>query len=75
MPKVRAYGADATLLAARETSYGVLPLADWCSLDFKSTRGAPGGVRCRAGGRLEQGYGGGWILAEQPPSNGILLWA
>ena len=27
MPKVRAYGADATLLAARETSYGVLPVA------------------------------------------------
>ena len=37
MPKVRAYGADATLLAARETSYGVLPLAGWRSLDFKST--------------------------------------
>ena len=27
MPKVRAYGADATLLAARETTYGVLPLS------------------------------------------------
>ena len=37
MPKVRAYGADATLLAARETGYGVLPLAGWRSLDFKST--------------------------------------
>ncbi len=37
MPKVRAYGADATLLAARETSYGVLPLTGWRSLDFKST--------------------------------------
>lgn len=37
MPKVRAYGADATLLAARETSYGVLPVAGWRSLDFKST--------------------------------------
>jgi hypothetical protein len=37
MPKQRAYGADARLLAARETSYGVLPLAGWRSLDFKST--------------------------------------
>lgn len=37
MPKVRAYGADATLLAARENGYGVLPLAGWRSLDFKST--------------------------------------
>jgi hypothetical protein len=27
MPKQRAYGADARLLAARETSYGVVPLA------------------------------------------------
>ena len=33
MPKVRAYGADTTLLAARETSYGVPPLAGWRSLD------------------------------------------
>ena len=37
MPKVRAYGADATLLAARETGYGSLPVAGWRSLDFKST--------------------------------------
>src|SRR5262245_45360015 len=37
MPKVRSYGADATLLAARESSYGVLPLGGWRSLDFKST--------------------------------------
>jgi hypothetical protein len=37
MAKVRAYGADATLLAARETSYGVLPVGGWRSLDFKST--------------------------------------
>ena len=37
MPKVRAYGADATLLAGRETSYGVLPATGWRSLDFKST--------------------------------------
>ncbi|MGE3738524.1 MAG: phage tail tube protein, partial [Geminicoccaceae bacterium] len=37
MPKVRAYGADATLLAARETGYGVLPASGWRSLDFKST--------------------------------------
>jgi len=37
MPKQRAYGADARLLAARETSYGVLPLTGWRSLDFKST--------------------------------------
>jgi hypothetical protein len=29
MPKQRAYGADARLLAARETSYGALPLAGW----------------------------------------------
>lgn len=36
MPKQRAYGADARLLAARETSYGVVPLAGWRSLDFKS---------------------------------------
>lgn len=37
MPKVRAYGADATLKAAREASYGVAPLAGYRSLDFKST--------------------------------------
>ncbi|QLH40077.1 MAG: hypothetical protein HWD60_15620 [Defluviicoccus sp.] len=36
MPKVRAYGADATLLACRETSYGVTPLTGYRSLDFKS---------------------------------------
>jgi hypothetical protein len=37
MPKVRAYGADATLKACREASYGVAPLAGYRSLDFKST--------------------------------------
>jgi hypothetical protein len=37
MPKVRAYGADATLKACRETSYGVAPIAGYRSLDFKST--------------------------------------
>jgi hypothetical protein len=37
MPKVRAYGADATLKAAREASYGVAPLSGYRSLDFKST--------------------------------------
>ncbi len=36
MPKVRAYGADATLKACRETSYGVAPLTGYRSLDFKS---------------------------------------
>ena len=36
MAKVRAYGADATLLACRETSYGVAPLTGYRSLDFKS---------------------------------------
>ncbi|MBK8174806.1 MAG: hypothetical protein IPK66_05905 [Rhodospirillales bacterium] len=36
MPKVRAYGADATLLAGRETSYGIAPLTGYRSLDFKS---------------------------------------
>ena len=36
MPKVRAYGADATLLACRETTYGVAPLSGYRSLDFKS---------------------------------------
>jgi Phage tail tube protein len=35
MPKVRAYGADSTLLACRETAYGVAPLAGYRSLDFK----------------------------------------
>jgi len=37
MPKVRAYGADATLKACREASYGVAPLSGYRSLDFKST--------------------------------------
>src|SRR5690606_30378082 len=37
MPKVRAYGADATLKACREASYGVAPLTGYQSLDFKST--------------------------------------
>ncbi len=37
MPKVRAFGADATLLACRETSYGVAPSNGYRSLDFKST--------------------------------------
>ncbi|MBX3516036.1 MAG: hypothetical protein KF815_03745 [Rhodospirillales bacterium] len=37
MPKVRAYGADATLKACRETTYGVAPLSGYRSLDFKST--------------------------------------
>jgi hypothetical protein len=37
MPKVRAYGADATLKACREASYGSAPLAGYQSLDFKST--------------------------------------
>ena len=37
MPKVRAYGADATLKACREASYGSVPLAGYRSLDFKST--------------------------------------
>ena len=36
MAKVRAYGADSTLLARRETSYGVAPLGGYRSLDFKS---------------------------------------
>ncbi|HYN37638.1 MAG TPA: phage tail tube protein [Rhodospirillales bacterium] len=36
MPKVRAYGADATLKACRETTYGVAPLSGYRSLDFKS---------------------------------------
>ena len=37
MPKVRAYGADATLKACREASYGMAPLTGYRSLDFKST--------------------------------------
>ncbi|MCX8016745.1 MAG: phage tail tube protein [Rhodocyclaceae bacterium] len=37
MPKVRAYGADATLKVAREAAYGVAPLSGYRSLDFKST--------------------------------------
>jgi hypothetical protein len=37
MPKVRAYGADATLKACREANYGVAPLTGYRSLDFKST--------------------------------------
>ncbi len=36
MPKLRAYGADATLKVGRETSYGVAPLTGYRSLDFKS---------------------------------------
>src|SRR6056297_526028 len=37
MPKLRAYGADATLKACREAGYGSAPLTDYRSLDFKST--------------------------------------
>jgi hypothetical protein len=37
MPKARAYGADATLKAARESAYGVAPPGGYRSLDFKST--------------------------------------
>ena len=36
MPKLRAYGADATLMMCRETSCGVAPLTGYRSLDFKS---------------------------------------
>ncbi|MBK8211709.1 MAG: hypothetical protein IPK78_18915 [Rhodospirillales bacterium] len=36
MPKVRAYGADSTLKACRETTYGVAPVSGYRSLDFKS---------------------------------------
>lgn len=36
MPKLRAYGADATLKAGREASYGVAPAGGYRSLDFKS---------------------------------------
>ena len=37
MPKLRAYGADAILLACRETTYGTAPTGGYRSLDFKST--------------------------------------
>jgi hypothetical protein len=37
VPKVRDYGADAILLACRETAYGVAPASGYRSLDFKST--------------------------------------
>jgi hypothetical protein len=37
MAKVRAFGADATLKACRETTYGVAPLSGYRGLDFKST--------------------------------------
>ena len=37
MPKLRAYGADATLLVCRETTYGTAPTNGYRSLDFKST--------------------------------------
>ena len=38
MAKKRAYGADATLIAAIETTYGTAPAAGtWRSLDFKQT--------------------------------------
>ena len=37
MAKVRAYGAEATLKACRETSYGTAPSSGYKSLDFKST--------------------------------------
>jgi hypothetical protein len=37
MPEVRAYGADATLKACRETAYSVAPLSGYRSLAFKST--------------------------------------
>ena len=36
MPKVRAHGADATLEACREVSYGVGPPPPYRSLDFKT---------------------------------------
>jgi hypothetical protein len=36
MAKVRAYGADSTLKACRETAYGVAPTSGYRSLDFKS---------------------------------------
>jgi hypothetical protein len=34
--KIRAHGADATLLACRETNYGTAPFTGYRSLDFKS---------------------------------------
>jgi hypothetical protein len=37
MAKVRAYGADATLKACREATYGTAPASGYTSLDFKST--------------------------------------
>src|SRR5512147_2727818 len=37
MAKVRAYGADSTLKACREMTYGVAPTSGYRSLDFKST--------------------------------------
>jgi hypothetical protein len=37
MAKVRAYGADATLKACQETTYGTAPVSGYRSLDFKST--------------------------------------
>lgn len=37
MAKVRAYGADCTLLAARETTYGTAPTSGYQQLDFRST--------------------------------------
>jgi hypothetical protein len=37
MPKLRAYGADATLLTCREIIYGVLPASGYRSLDFKTS--------------------------------------
>src|SRR4029450_3342000 len=36
MAKVRAFGADSTLKACRETTYGVAPLSGYRGLDFKS---------------------------------------
>ena len=36
MAKVRAYGADATLKACRETAYGAAPPGGYRSLAFKS---------------------------------------
>src|SRR5512134_3412076 len=35
MPKVRAYGADASLRAARETTYGVAPTSGYYGLSFR----------------------------------------
>ena len=36
MAKVRAYGADSTLRACREPTYGVAPASGYRSLDFKT---------------------------------------